>query len=131
MPQTGPDSWAFDSVYAWISPAEEVEIKALREQLTAEESEFVIPGPFYHTRCFWYSISDDECFSVSSDDLLTAEDLVTHWKLVEAADREEVKSFVANKIFKLDLRRNATNKVDGTWVRRWKNRAKLTASVTH
>ena len=31
----------------------------------------VIPGPFRSDRCFYYDFKDDECFSVSSDDILT------------------------------------------------------------
>ena len=44
------------------------------------------------------------------------------WDSVEAADNLEIASFVTHEVFKLDLRSNARNKIDGTWVRRWKTR---------
>ena len=67
---------------------------------------------------------DDRCFSVSSDELLTPEDIINHWPAVDQADRDEVASFVKHDIFKLDARNRAEvdNIVDGVWVRKWKDR---------
>ena len=64
-------------------------------------------------------------FSVSSDDILGPEEIEKYWKLVDAADRAEIKSFVDNSVFRLDLRVNAKNVVDAIWVRRWKDRKTL------
>jgi len=84
----------------------------------------VVPGPWTENRCFYYSFSEDKCFSVSSDDLLTPEEIEEFWPLVEAADRAEIESFVTHHVFRLDKISNAENLVDAIWVRRWKNRAK-------
>ncbi len=64
----------------------------------------VLETPF-QSRCFYYDIREDRCFSVSSDEMLTPEDIVNHGTSVEKADREEVESFVKYQIFKLDARR--------------------------
>ncbi|CAK0865187.1 unnamed protein product [Prorocentrum cordatum] len=67
---------------------------------------------------------DDECFSVSSDEILTPDDVIRHWPAVEAADRKEVSSFVQHGIFKLAPSSASDNTVDGTWVRKWADRSK-------
>ncbi len=89
---------------------------------TPSESFLVIPGPFRNSRCFYYDFKDDECFSVSSDDILTQQDLIDYWYLVDEADRKEIASFVEHTVFKLSLRygSNVTNVIDAIWVRRWK-----------
>ena len=89
-----------------------------------EESFFVIPGPFTYERCFFYDFVEDRCYSVSSDELLTEKDVIANWPAVEKADREEVRSFIHHDVFRVDLRENATNIVDGVWVRKWKDRKK-------
>ena len=77
-------------------------------------------APVNRPRCFYYSPRDDECFSVSSDDLLTEQDIVNHWPAVEASDRDEIMSFVQHKIFALQrLDHDVDNVVDGVWVRKW------------
>ena len=87
---------------------------------TRAESDLVVQGHFTKDRCFFYSWSEDRCFSVSSDDTLTEADIARHWDKVEKADREEATSFIQHKVFKLEARSAASNVVDGTWVRRWK-----------
>ena len=61
----------------------------------------VVPGPWRQSSCFYYDPKDDECFSVSSDDILGPEDIARHWPAVNAADREEVASFTARGVFAL------------------------------
>ena len=65
-------------------------------------------------------------FPVSSDDILTPEEIVNNWPLVDKADRGDIASLVKHDVFNLDARQNpeANNVVDGVWVRRWKDRAK-------
>ena len=46
-----------------------------------------------------------------------------NWEKVNQADSEEAASFITHGVFALDLRANADNVVDRTWVRRWKDRA--------
>ena len=91
--------------------------------MTPEEAWLVIPGPFRSSRCFFYDIGRDECFSVSSDEILTPTDIVNNWPAVEAADRLEVESFVAHNIGKLSRRADSDKTVDGVWVRKWRDRA--------
>ena len=92
---------------------------------TAKESFLVVPGPWRHSRCFYYDPKDDECFSVSSDDILTPDDIAKHWAAVNQADREEVASFTAHEVFSLERKTpEVDNVVDGVWVRRWKNKEK-------
>ena len=91
---------------------------------TKDESYFVIPGPLRESRYFLYDFTEDRCYSVSSDELLTADDIIKHWPAVEAADRDEVASFIKHDVFETDLRSNANNVVDGAWVRKWKDRLK-------
>ena len=64
---------------------------------------------------------------MSSDDILTPQDIVTHWHLVEAADKLEVDSFVTHDVFKLHSRQanDVDNMVDAIWVRRFKSRNPL------
>ena len=82
-----------------------------------------MPGPFNHSRCFWYDFKDDQCFSFSSDEVRTAADMFNNWSAVDAADRDDVASFAQHNLFEIDLRSNADNIVDGVWVRKWKDRA--------
>ena len=90
---------------------------------TAAEADLCIDGICYVPRCFWYCPSEDACYSVSTDNLLTEQDVCKHLALVEAADRKEVASFVENKCFKLRRRskEHTWNQVDGAWVRKWGN----------
>ena len=88
----------------------------------SNESHFVIPGPFKESSCFYYSFSDDECFSVTSDELLTLDQIRDNWTEVDAADRKEVASFVQHSVFALSKRSDSRNTVDGVWVRKWLNR---------
>ena len=54
------------------------------------------------------------------------EDIRRHWPLVDAADRKEVTSYCQNRVFELDANdATATNQVDGVWVRKWSDRARL------
>ena len=87
-----------------------------------EGGDFVISATFCKPQCFYYDVRGDECFSVSSDDILTEEEIRDNWAAVEAADAEEAQSFITHKVFELDLRSAADNIVDGVWVRRWKDR---------
>ena len=88
------------------------------------EAFLVIPGPFRSSRCFYYDPKDDEWLSVSSDEILTPDDILRNWPAVEAADRKEVMSFVQRNIFKLAPLKDSNNTVDGTWVRKWADRSK-------
>ena len=49
--------------------------------------------------CFLYSFTEQGCFSVSSDDLLTPHDVQQYRGLVEAADTEEISSFLQHGVF--------------------------------
>ena len=69
---------------------------------------------------FWCDFHEDRCFSVSSDDYLTPEEVTEFFPQVEKGDRKEVESFVTHKTFKFHPRYSkAFNRVDGTWVRKW------------
>eukprot|EP00959_Pyramimonas_sp_CCMP1952_P158602 3317507-Pyramimonas_sp.AAC.1 len=74
--------------------------------------------------CFYYDIKEDQCFSVSSDDLLTPQEVIDNWDAVEIGDYEEAVSLYSHDVFEIDLSANATNVVDGIWVRKWKSRQK-------
>ena len=88
-----------------------------------KEADFCIPYGARSSGCFWYDVIDDRCFSVTSDELLTPEEIIQFFSAVEEADRKEVTSFVENKCFKLAVRDSrAYNRIDGTWVRKWANR---------
>ena len=91
---------------------------------TRAEAHFVIPGSFNTSRGFFYDLHEDRCFSVSTDEILTPDDVAAHWPAVEQADYDEVASFAKHEVFEIDLRSNATNVVDGVWVRKWKDRSK-------
>ena len=90
------------------------------------EAHIVIPCEFEKVdECFWYDVLEDRCFSVSSDDYFTAEEVAEHFDAVERGDRKEIQSFVSRKAFKLAPRdQKAHNRVDGTWVRKWADRSK-------
>ena len=92
-----------------------------------QEAMFRWEAPVREPQCFYFSLSEQKCYSVSSDDILTPEELIQHWDLVNAADREEIRSFVTHTVFKLALACDdrANNRVDAIWVRRWKDRRKL------
>jgi hypothetical protein len=88
---------------------------------TKHDAMFVIPGPFKESQCFYYNFREDECFSVTSDDILTDNDLWKYRVEVEAADRAEMQSFVDHNVFRLDFRRGEVNNiVDAIWIRRFK-----------
>ena len=94
---------------------------------TSAEAMFVWPTVGKSEQCFYVGLIDQEIFSVTSDDILTPEDIIKHWDLIDAADREEIRSFVKHKVFHLQPLHNfnANNIVDAIWVRRWKDRSKL------
>ena len=71
---------------------------------------------------FWYSFSEQQCFSVSPDDLLTEEDIYHHWDLVEASDSEEIQWFLTHGVFKHRYWTEIVqqNIIDATWVRKRK-----------
>ena len=72
---------------------------------------------------FWYDVIEDRCYSVSTDELLTPEDITKRFAEVGIEDRKEVESFGTNKCFRLNQRDSrAYNRIDGTWVRKWLNR---------
>ena len=52
---------------------------------------------------------------MSSDDILSPEDIVRNWPLVDKADRDDIASFVKHEVFSLDARQNpeANNVVGG------------------
>ena len=89
---------------------------------TRSDSSVVIYGNVTKPMNFWYSYSENKCFSVSSDDLLSPQDVHTHWKLVEEADKEEIKSFIHHKVFAHRYKSEVgkANVLDATWVRKWK-----------
>lgn len=84
----------------------------------------VFEGPFTRPLCFYYDFAEDRCYSVSSDNLIAEHELPEHWAKIDEADREEAASFLKHKVFELDRRDFANNIVDGTWVRRWKDKDK-------
>ena len=84
----------------------------------------VIEGPFARPICFYYDFGEDRCYSVSTDNLIAEHEFPKHWPKIDAADREEAASFLKHRVFELDQRANASNIVDGTWVRRWKDKEK-------
>jgi hypothetical protein len=90
---------------------------------TQEEAFFVVPGPFAESKCFYYDIVEDLCFSVSSDEILTPEQVFANWPACEKADRDEVNSFVQHEVFRLARKQDSNNTVDGVWIRKWKDRA--------
>ena len=53
-------------------------------------------------------------------DNLTAQDVKTHWPLVETAIRKEIKSFNDMKVFELQLRHKAQNVCTSRWVHKFK-----------
>ena len=81
------------------------------------DSCLVLEGNISQPICFFYDFVGDECFSVSSDEILTPDDIIANWILVEAADKLEAQSFVDHKCFCLDLRRDrlAQNQVDAIY----------------
>jgi hypothetical protein len=76
--------------------------------------------------CFFVDLIDQECFGVTSDDILTPDEIWEFWPLVEEADKVEIKSFVVHKWFRLQPRNKfgTENRLDGIWVPRWKDRKK-------
>jgi hypothetical protein len=123
----GPSDFHHDYLMHAIHDAELLLYQANLEESstlpwTVEESFFVIPGPWRHSRCFYYDPVDDECFSVSSDDILTPQDVIENFSAVEKGDRKEIESFVQHQIYKLAPRSKSDNTVDGVWVRKWADR---------
>jgi len=93
---------------------------------SSSDSHWTIPGPFRTSRCFYFSALDGEIFSVSSDDILSEADIAKYWHLVDAADRAEIDQFVDYQVFKARKWDDTVhNVIDGVWVRRWKDKAKL------
>ena len=106
-----------DYVNHAISGAEQVLHEAKLEEgrtlaWTKGDAFLVIPGPFRDCRRFHYDLSEDRCFSVSSDDSLTPTDIVDHWDAVEKAELAEIQSFVDHRIAKLAKRSDSPNMVD-------------------
>ena len=93
---------------------------------TADEADWVIPGPWTNTSCFYFDLHTGEAiaykdYAVGGDLILTAEDLEKHWEKVDAADHAELKQFVDNKVFELAAKKDAgSNRIDAVWIRRWK-----------
>ena len=72
---------------------------------SVEALEFLtFSGRFRSSRCFFYDFREDRCFSVSSDDILSPEDIKQYWPLVDRADMAEIESFVNNKCFACNRR---------------------------
>ena len=98
---------------------------------SALDAHIVFPGSFNHEACFWFSLHDFDCFSVSSSDILSARDLAAYWPLVEAADRDELSNFVKHNVFRArPFDESMTNIIDMTWVRRWKRSAGPSGTTT-
>ena len=76
------------------------------------------------SRTFYHYFLNDESFSVSSNEILTPEEIVRFWPLVEAADKLETQSFVDHQCFRLEARKDrfVQNQVDAMGVRRWRSR---------
>ena len=89
---------------------------------TAEQAHWVIPGNWKCDRTFYIDLIIGEAIYAQADDVLGEEEIFKHWDLVEAADREEARSFIDSDCFKskhtCDL--NSNNIIDGTWVCCWK-----------
>ena len=86
------------------------------------DAHFVIAGDFKLSTCFYFSLVTFECFSVSSDDTLTIDDMRRYWHLVEAADCSELANFVSHGVFAARTYSSSlhSNIIDMTWVRKWK-----------
>eukprot|EP00959_Pyramimonas_sp_CCMP1952_P257922 5390216-Pyramimonas_sp.AAC.1 len=52
--------------------------------------------------CFYYGTREDHCFSVSSDDLLTPQEVIDNWGVVEIGDYEEAVSVYSHDVFEID-----------------------------
>ncbi|CAK0846103.1 unnamed protein product [Prorocentrum cordatum] len=89
---------------------------------TAEEAHWTIPGPFKESRTFYFDLNTGNAIFAQNDDILTEEDIIKYWPLVEAADRLESRSFIDNLCFKAVHHNNmdSSNVIDAVWVRRWK-----------
>ena len=61
-----------------------------------------LTGPWRSSQCFYYDLLADECLSVSRDNLLTEQDIIDNFPLVQAADAKEVGSFVEHQVFDID-----------------------------
>ena len=90
------------------------------------DADFVIPGPWKETACFYFDMLTGEAlaynnYAVSGDLVLTPEDLQTHWEQVEKADLAEMSQFVDHGVFSLEAKKTAgKNVIDAVWIRRWK-----------
>ena len=69
-------------------------------------------------------VNDGTCFRVdTATDMLTDDELWTHYALVQAADKQEMKSFVDDKVFRFIRRNDAkVRTMDCLWVRKWKRK---------
>ena len=72
------------------------------------EACLIIPGPWSHDYCFYYDSHEDRCFSVSSDDILTPNEVYELWHIVEAAGKAEIDSFVTHGVFGLAAYRSTS-----------------------
>ena len=76
-------------------------------------------------------MGSSQCFKVERDyDLITPEEEKKHYKACREAKKEEIKSFLEHKVFKIMLRKGDKNlkkpvfinEIKAIWVLRWKNK---------
>ena len=122
-----PTSGCFDALAHAIADAERCLFYQSAEEderlpWSQDESMVTLTGPWRSSQCFYYDLLADECLSVSRDNLLTEQDIIDNFPLVQAADAKEVSSFVEHQVFDIDLRSEAHNCIDAVWVRKWASR---------
>lgn len=120
--------------YAAQNEAMKDEIKQSKCLWTKSEADFVIPGPWLESRCFYLDVRTGECIipeeAFHTQEDLTEEEIVKHWTTVEKADRAEVKQFVDEKVFKKKYYYDVNiDVIDAIWIRKWKQLADGTIIV--
>ena len=104
----------------------ELEVRWMRRKISP-----VVPTENYLLHCYSkkksfleIDIKNWEIYRVDQQtDTLTEEDVLQHWPLFETADREELRQFVDQNIFRkvwLGDLEEGTTVVDATWVRKFK-----------
>ena len=81
-----------------------------------------VAGPWCVGHRFYMRLQDGHCILAATvSGLLTEQDVIDYWPLVDAADKAEIASFVKEKVFKLIFHSQADQwPIDAVWVRRWK-----------
>ena len=91
-----------------------------------EEASYIIEAPNVQPTCFLSCVFTGEIFKVDTDtDLLTEEEVIAHWDLVQEADRHELQQYVDETVFEAVKRyqpdgTKVDNEIDAIWIRKWK-----------